>query len=84
MAATNRRSPLDAEPHAEGTIEIQPDGTAGILKPDMAIAAQGAGVKLYRSHFASCKFAGTHRKPRAKAAPAESPGLFANDPTKVD
>lgn len=35
MASTKRRMPLDAEPHTDGTIEIQPDGTAGWLKGDV-------------------------------------------------
>jgi hypothetical protein len=67
MASTKRRMPLDAEPHPEGTIALQPDGTAGWLKGDVLAEARAAGAKLYRSHFASCPNSHMHRKPKGAA-----------------
>jgi hypothetical protein len=67
MASTKRRMPLDAEPHPDGTIEIQPDGTYGVLKGDVLAEARAAGAKLYRSHFASCKQSREWRKPKGVA-----------------
>lgn len=67
MASTNRRMPLDAEPHTDGTIELQDDVTAGVLKGDVLAEARAAGVPLYRSHFASCPNAAQHRKPKGVA-----------------
>jgi hypothetical protein len=58
MVKTNKAMPLDPEPHAMGNIQIVS------VKPDMAeVVPVHSSEPLFISHFATCPFAATHRKP---------------------
>lgn len=60
---TERSMPLDREPSAEGNILlVDNEGTRFRVLAGMEIAiAQEGTDPLYRSHFASCPFAQSHR-----------------------
>ena len=52
--------PLDAEPSLYGgNIRLHDDGTITVLAKD---DPRNSLEKLYKSHFATCKHAKTHRK----------------------
>lgn len=57
--------PLNAEPDPTGNIFVAADGTVvlGVTKEARATIGLGAG-ELYKSHFATCKFAAQHRSPK--------------------
>ncbi|HKZ73137.1 MAG TPA: hypothetical protein VJ011_03680 [Steroidobacteraceae bacterium] len=58
--AAGKAIPLDREPTADGTIEIAQDGRAAVLGGSVP----REGRTLYRSHFATCPNAASHRKPK--------------------
>lgn len=66
--AAGRLMPLDAQPRADGNIQLLPDGTARVLgKDDLAdldrrAALEGHVARLYVSHFATCELASAHRR----------------------
>lgn len=54
-----RAMPLDAEPVDDGNMELLPDGICRFVpKGDHTTVV----VPLYKSHFATCPHARTHRK----------------------
>lgn len=60
-----KRMPLDAEPHAEGTIFIlgrRNREVGRVLLGDALEEARERGEALYRSHFATCPHAEDWRK----------------------
>lgn len=52
--------PVDPEPCADGNVIVE-DGRAEVLKAEH-LARLGSDVPRYKSHFATCKFAGQHRR----------------------
>lgn len=55
--------PLDAEPSADGNVQlVGPHEAAVVLAGLDLYAAQQAGVPLYVSHFATCPHAANHRR----------------------
>ena len=64
-ATTGKAMPIDAEPHPDGNIVLR-DGQAVVLGR-AALEVQPADVPRFKSHFATCKFAATHRKPKEPA-----------------
>lgn len=55
--------PLDLEPHPQGNVTLGEDGMAQVLGDMLTrAAAANAGVRLYRSHFATCLHAAAHRR----------------------
>ncbi len=62
---TGKRAPLDAQPHADGTIKrFDPTMSATVLTGSELATARANGDPLHRSHFATCPNAAQHRKPR--------------------
>lgn len=67
MALSQRMMPLDAEPLAVKDGEKPPRGSVAI-KDGLGVSVTGelfddvVEGPFYRSHFASCPFAGSHRK----------------------
>lgn len=61
-----RQMPVDAEPVDHGTVALSVD-TAGrqvatVVSRGQGTAARAAGVALHTSHFATCPYAGHHRR----------------------
>lgn len=55
--------PLDAEPSADGNVQlVGPHEAAVVLAGLDLYAAQQAGEVLYVSHFATCPHAANHRR----------------------
>ena len=52
--AEGNKMPLDAEPHEEGNVRLLEDGTCEVVGPLETLIAAGEGVRLHRSHFATC------------------------------
>lgn len=62
---TGKRSPLDALPHPEGTVQrFDPTLSAKVLTGTELATARANGARLHRSHFATCPNAAEHRRPR--------------------
>ncbi len=76
VTASGRRMPLDAEPHPEGNIDADGEGTGYVVKGPQAGDTLIHGRPLYRSHFATCPFAAQHRK----QGQGDLPGLDAGSP----
>ena len=67
MRTTGKPMPVDLDPTDDGNVFVyQQDGTADVVKKDDVEAMNRNGVKLHKSHFATCKFAASHRKRPAK------------------
>jgi hypothetical protein len=60
MTGKSKAMPIDAEPSADGNINIS-NGTAHVLGKDENLLLPG--IPLYKSHFATCPNAKQHRKP---------------------
>ena len=71
--ATGRRMPLDRTPDPDGNVVLL-DDRAVVLSPE-ARDQLPTETPRYRSHFASCPNANTHRKAEPKPDPAV-PTLF--------
>lgn len=78
LTENSKRMPVDAEPDETGTLVLSPGP-----QPTATVVSKGGrepGVKLYRSHFGSCRAADRHRKPVAarRITPPAMPqdGLF--------
>ncbi len=56
-----RKMPLDPEPVADGNMVVEPDGRMRTVKKADANAIPFETPR-YKSHFATCKFAASHRK----------------------
>lgn len=57
--------PVDAAPTENGNVVLTPSPvgpTAEIASAELRATAEGIGVPLYTSHFATCRFADRHRK----------------------
>ena len=63
--------PVDAEPVVEGRVFVAETegGPTAYFPPD---GVEVPGCTRHDSHFATCKYAAKHRKPRPKEVPAES------------
>jgi hypothetical protein len=59
VTASEKRMPLDAEPVADGNIVL--DGEKALYLGPAGQRALAADVKRYKSHFATCPNAKTHR-----------------------
>ena len=60
---SGKRNPLDPLPAAKGNIALEGDGSRGVvLTGDELERARQEGEALFLSHFATCPFAGEHRK----------------------
>jgi len=73
------RMPLDLEPHESGNVLVAysyPDPPSGfVLTSDDVLAwAHGQGVRLYRSHFASCPDADKWRRESRRNRAAQPEG----------
>lgn len=67
--ARGRRSPINPEPHPEGTLRLRARGgrllpIASVLKGAELEEARDAGENLYQSHFVTCPGRDRHRQPR--------------------
>jgi hypothetical protein len=60
---SGKRMPLDVEPHEDGNIDVDGEGVGHVVKEG---ERHPGSRPLYRSHFASCKFASRHRKGEAR------------------
>lgn len=69
-SSTSRKSmPLDAEPHPDGTIDLDVARWVGAYQGQLAATVSSTlplfdAGGMYRSHFASCPNADEYRKPR--------------------
>lgn len=66
-----RPIPIDPEPHADGDIHLYPTGgkhRAVVIRESMRGFFRDEGDPLYRSHFATCPYAGEFRRGRAADA----------------
>lgn len=72
LSEAGKRTPLDAYPHDEGTIEVYGQALGGevglsrVLTGDLLDTARENGTSLYRSHFASCPQAAAWRRTTAR------------------
>lgn len=59
-----KQMPVDVAPHPEGNIAIHSDGLRAAVLTVSELNDLGtlANERLYRSHFASCPNAASHRK----------------------
>jgi hypothetical protein len=65
-----KRMPLDAEPDETANVLLERDLTglqiprATVFRAGVRVVAERPGTSVHRSHFATCPFAATHRRPR--------------------
>lgn len=55
--------PVDAQPHADGNVELKPRGDGQYIATVHGQQPLGA-AELHRAHFATCPNADTHRRRR--------------------
>ncbi|MBV9652644.1 MAG: hypothetical protein JO296_21255 [Pseudonocardiales bacterium] len=78
------RMPIDVEPIVTGNLLLAP----AEVPPRVTVVSRTGrlpGMKLYVSHFKTCRFAGDHRtargrKHKASRPPAAAPALFTEAP----
>jgi len=67
QTVTGKQMPLDAEPNADGNVQLGWIGGEEVAlllaEPGDRAAAQIAGHLLYMPHFATCPNADEHRRP---------------------
>ena len=61
LTSKGSKMPLDPEPVADGNMVVEPGGTLRTVKKKDANAIPFETPR-YKSHFATCKFAASHRK----------------------
>lgn len=76
---TGNLNPVDSVPVANGNIVLSKSAVSGEIKGEPFDENHHAGRRRFVSHFATCKFAESHRKPKA-----EQLGLDVNVPAKGD
>lgn len=66
VTASGKTMPVDASAHAEGTVRFVSGTATGpsveVLGGDALLRARGEGAPLFRSHFATCPQAASHRR----------------------
>lgn len=63
MVANGRPNPLNVEPDREkGNVQITEDGKGIVAVGGVLHTLRAAREPLYVSHFATCKYADTHRR----------------------
>lgn len=63
MAVSGKKNPLNPEPTPDGNVAVV-GGVGEALKGEALGEARKNGADLYLSHFATCKTAAQHRKPK--------------------
>jgi hypothetical protein len=62
ITTNGKRMPIDAEPVEDGNVMVDEFSNANYLSAEQRQIYIAKGGKLFKSHFATCQFAETHRR----------------------